>query len=89
MKGFEGLLKIGLYLQLLWYVFFFTNVLGFIGSYSEPLQDIVWLGIPIYGLIIAITYSIKRKINGLVLAVLLLSSPILFLWLLISFISSM
>lgn len=89
MKGLEGLLKLSLFLQLLWYVFFFTNILGGIGSYSEPLQDIIWLGIPISGLIIAITYAVKRRTNGLVLLVILLSSPILILWGLISFISIM
>ena len=89
MKGFEGLLKISLYLQLLWYVFFFTNILGVIGSKSELLQDIVWLGIPIFGLIIAIFYIFKRKFNVLVLVVILLSVSILFLWLLISLITSM
>lgn len=78
MKDFEGLLKIGLYLQLLWYVFFFTNILGVIGSKSELLQDIVWLGILICGLIIAIFYTFKRKFKVLVLVVILLSLSIIF-----------
>lgn len=89
LKGIEGLLKIGLYLQLLWYMFFFTNILGAIGSKSELLQDIVWLGIPLCGLIIAIFYTFKRKFKVPVLILILLSLSILFLWLLISWISNM
>ena len=89
MKDFDGLLKTGLYLQLIWYVFFFTNILGVIGSKSERLQDIVWLGIPFCGLFISLLYTFKRKFKVLVLVVILLSLSILFLWLLISLISSM
>lgn len=89
MKGFEGVLKLGLYLQLLWYVFFFTNILGVIGSKSELLQDIVWLGIPLCGLVIAIVYTFNRKFKVPVLILILLSLSILFLWFLISWISRM
>gem|GEM_PF-1612409 len=67
MRGYEGLLKIGLYLQLLWYISFVTNILGVIGSQSELLQDVFWLGVPICGLIISIVYTIKRKFTAPVL----------------------
>ncbi|WP_067841852.1 hypothetical protein [Amphibacillus sediminis] len=89
MKNIENLLKVGLYLQLLWYVLFFTNLLGVIGSRSELLQDIVWLGIPSYGLIVAIVYILKRKLKSFVLLEMLLSLSIIFLWIIISGISQM
>ncbi|MFD1416954.1 hypothetical protein [Oceanobacillus jeddahense] len=55
---FKGL-KIALLLQIIWYIMFFTNILGMIGSISELLQDIVWIGIPVLGLLLSISAFFK------------------------------
>ncbi|WP_347553087.1 hypothetical protein ABFG93_21135 (plasmid) [Pseudalkalibacillus hwajinpoensis] len=43
-----------LLLQVLWFGMFFTNILGLVGSYNEYLQDLIWLTIPLLGLLIGI-----------------------------------
>ncbi|OLS37148.1 hypothetical protein BTR22_10735 [Alkalihalophilus pseudofirmus] len=89
MKEIDMQLKVALTLQGLWYFMFFTNLLGVIGSKSEFAQEIIWIGIPIYGLIVAGIYILKKKIDYFVWIVLLLSLSILGIWFLISGISKM
>lgn len=82
-------LKIALLLQIIWYVMFFTNILGMIGSVSELLQDIVWIGISVIGLLISIAALFTRKFITLSVCTLLLSLSIIMFWYLITGIGKM
>lgn len=76
-------------LQLLWFLMFFTNFLGFIGSYSEALQDFVWLFIPIIGLALGTLGFILKISRILSLYNLFFGSIIILAWIFISGISQM
>ncbi|WP_273854010.1 hypothetical protein [Guptibacillus spartinae] len=83
------IIKGALLLQLIWYVMFVTNFIGFIGSKSILLQDIVWIGIPSIGLVVSLLFLLKYKLHKLSFITMLLSLPIFAFWFLISGISEM
>jgi hypothetical protein len=70
-------------LQFAWFVMFFTNILGFIGSRSELLQDIVWLGIPSVGVIVSVSCLRKRHSIYWSISTIYLAFIIFGLWVLI------
>jgi len=81
--------KLALILQIIWYVMFFTNFIGVIGSRSSLLQNTIWLGIPLVGIMTSLIYLLKFSFNRVALTTLTLSLPICLLWILISGISKM
>ena len=90
MKAKAGLsVKLALILQIIWYVMFFTNFIGVMGSRSPLLQNMIWLGIPLVGIITSLIYLLKFSFNRVVLTTLSLSLPICLLWIFISGISKM
>ncbi len=70
-------------LQLVWFVLFFTNILGLIGSRSELLQDIVWLGIPTIGVLASVNCLRKRQSIYWSISTIYLAFIIFGLWVLI------
>ncbi|RBW68596.1 hypothetical protein [Bacillus taeanensis] len=76
-------------LQILWLVMFFTNFLGVIGSKSELLQDIVWLGIPAIGIFVSVVCLIKKRFITLAVLTIALSFSVLFFWVLVTGITQM
>lgn len=82
-------LKLALILQIIWYVMFFTNFIGVIGARSLILQNIIWLGIPLVGIITSFIYLLKFNFTRVALTTLTLSLPICLLWIFISGISKM
>jgi hypothetical protein len=83
-------IKFAFILQIVWFFMFFTNVLGFIGSRSEFVQDIVWLGAAAIGISISLYFLlIKKQLTRMVISTLCLSVMVLGLWVLISGISQM
>ncbi|NQD67497.1 hypothetical protein HP456_16405 [Bacillus haikouensis] len=85
----KKLIQSVLLLQVLWFVMFFTNFLGFLGSRSELWQDIVWLGIPAISIIISLVFLIRKRFPVLTIMTIALSLLIISFWLLISGISQM
>ncbi|PFG13219.1 hypothetical protein ATG70_1420 [Bacillus sp. es.036] len=81
--------KLALILQIIWYFMFFTNFIGVMGSRSSLLQNIIWLGIPLVGIITSLIYLLKFSFTRVALTTLTLSLPICLLWILISGISKM
>jgi hypothetical protein len=81
--------KLAFILQIIWYVMFFTNFIGVIGSWSSLLQNMIWLGIPLIGIITSLIYLLKFSFTRVALTTLTLSLPICLIWILISGISKM
>lgn len=86
---FIRLLRLTFVLQFAWFFLFFTNILGFIGSYNLVLQNAIWLSIPLIGLVMAILGFFLRIYAPLCLTIAVCSGVILTSWLAISGITLM